>query len=117
MRKSSTLVVTIFGTLTFLFSGALLADCQIPAAPIIPDGNVASQDELVAAQQAMKSYQGSLAEYRVCLDGMQKELDPEAEDTPLKAAEISAKYNSSVDSEAAIAEEFNVAVRAFKSRQ
>lgn len=113
MNKSS----IIAGIVALLLSGATFAECNSPAAPIIPDGNVASQDELVAAQKAMKAYQESLIGYRTCLDKMQKGLDPEAEDTPAKTAELSAMYNASVDSESAIAEEFNVAVRAFKARQ
>lgn len=113
MRKSS----IIAGIAALMLSGATFAECDMVAAPIIPDGNVASEDELVAAQQAIKSYQGSLLEYRACLDGMQKALDPEAEDTPVKAAELTAMYDASIDSEEAIAEEFNVAVRAFKARQ
>jgi len=58
-----------------LFASALIlavssyanAECTTPSAPIIPDGNVASQDELVAAQKAMKAYQGELIEHRECL--------------------------------------------------
>lgn len=91
--------------------------CDMPAAPIIPDGNVASEDELIAAQKAMKMYQESLGTYRECLDGLQSAVDLEAEDGEAKAALILADYNASVDSEAKIAEEFNVAVRAFKTRQ
>lgn len=113
MKKFSTLA----GTIALLSSGLVFAECELPAAPIIPDGNVASEDELVAAQKAMKAYQGNLGEYRTCVDGLQSALDPEAEDTAAKVAEYSAMYNKSVDSEAAIADEFNVAVRAFKARQ
>ena len=96
---------------------AVAEACDMPAAPIIPDGNVASEDELVAAQKAMKMFQTSLGGYRECLDGKQAAIDMEAEDGEAKAELILADYNASVDAEAKIAEEFNVAVRAFKSRQ
>ena len=93
------------------------ASCSMEGAPIIPDGNVASEDELIAASGAMKAYQGKLQEYRDCMVAEEKLIDPEAEDNALKMAEIRAKYDASVDAESAIADEFNAAVRAFKARQ
>jgi len=98
-------------------SNIALAECEMPTGPIIPDGNVASQDELIAAQGAMKAYQGELVTYRECVEGMISELDPEAEDIAEKTSALNAVYDKSVDAEAAIAEEFNLAVRAFKARQ
>jgi len=105
-----------FLTLT-AFSGYTFADCALPESPIVPDGNVASEDELVAAQKAMKAYQAKLGDYRLCLDDQQTALDPEAETSVEAIAEITANYDASVDAESVIAEEFNVAVRAFKARQ
>ena len=93
------------------------SDCVMANGPIIPDGNVASEDELVAASGAMKEYQVSLGEFRTCIEGLEKALDPEAEETALELAELRAKHDASVDAETAIAEEFNNAVRAFKARQ
>lgn len=92
-------------------------ECTMPAGPIIPDGNVASQDELIAAQKAIKGFQQNLIDYRVCVDEIQKTLDPESEGTAERIAAFNALYDSSVDAEARIAEEFNVAVKAFKARQ
>ena len=107
----------IAAILVTAFSSQAFAECDIPASPIIPDGNVASLDELVSAQKAMKMYQTSLGGYRECLTGMEAEIDTEAEDAQDKSKAILAQYNASVDSEAAVAEEFNAAVRVFKTRQ
>ncbi|MBT8114070.1 MAG: hypothetical protein KJP04_01735 [Arenicella sp.] len=90
---------------------------DMPAAPIIPDGNVASEDELVAAQKAMKMFQGSLGSYRECLDAEGAAIDSESEDDEAKATLILENYNNSVEAEEKIAQEFNTAVRAFKARQ
>ena len=103
--------------LSLAAAGTAYADCELPTGPIIPDGNVASEDELVAAQKAMKAYQGELVGYRECLDGKQQAIDPEAEGSAEQTAALNAMYDQSVDAEAAVAEEFNVAVRAFKARQ
>ena len=131
MNKITMALISLLTSL--IFAGSALADghlasehaekhpekaaCMMASAPIIPDGNVASEDELVAASGAMKAYQGKLQEYRDCMVGMEEGLDAEAEDDAIKLAEIRAKYDASVDAEAAIAEEFNLAVRAFKARQ
>jgi len=112
-KLKQTLLVT---AITLAVSSQAQAECALPAAPIIPDGNVASQDELVAAQQAMKAYQGTLTEYRECLAGMDAAVVPESEGAEEKTASILAAYNASVDSEEAVAEQFNTAVRAFKER-
>ena len=91
--------------------------CDMPASPIIPDGNVASEDELVAASSGIKAYQANLMNYRQCLDKKQEALDPEAETAVAETLAIKTTYDASVDAESTVAEEFNGAVRAFKERQ
>ena len=98
-------------------SEAAATNCDMPAGPIIPDGNVASEDELVAAQKAMKMFQTSLVEFRNCLHGLELALDPEADDLIEEKEALMVDFNSSVDAEEQIAEDFNAAVRAFKTRQ
>jgi hypothetical protein len=98
-------------------SGHAYAECIIPAAPIVPDGNVASEDELVAAQNAMKAFQDSLAEHRVCLATEEATFDEDTEGLVELKAALSDQYNASVDAEEKLADEFNAAVRSFKARQ
>ena len=98
-------------------SNIAFAECDEPGTPIVTDGKVASMDELVSAQKAIKIYQTSLGEYRDCLKGMESAIDLEAEGSAEKSAAILTSYNASVDSESLIAEEFNTAVQAFKARQ
>ena len=93
------------------------AECSNPVtAPIIPDGNVASLDELIAAQGSVKAFQANLIEYRECLTAhLIKE--PADETGAQKNAALNAAYDSSVDAETKIVEEFSVARVAFQSRQ
>ena len=111
-----------------IFSGPAIAEhhateetvsqeCGLPTTPIVPDGNVASEDELISAQKAMKGYQALLAEYRECLVAGEKKLDPDAEDTADRIKDNKAKYDASIDAEESIAEKFNTTVRAYKARQ
>jgi len=108
---------TLFlAAMALALSSQAQSECATPEAPIIPDGNVASQDELVAAQKAMKAYQATLIEHRECLAGMDAAVVPDSEEAEQQTASILAAYNASVDSEQAVAEQFNAAVRAFKAR-
>lgn len=114
LLKSS---ITTFALCCIALSGHAYAECVIPAAPIVPDGNVASEDELVAASKAMKTFQTSLMEHRDCLAEEEGTLDKEAESFADLKKTLSDKYNASVDAEEKLAEEFNAAVRSFKARQ
>lgn len=99
------------------FSGQAIAECEAPSAPIIPDGNVASMDELISAQNALKAFQSSVLDYRSCLQALDEAIDAEADDAVARRTNILESYNTSVDHETALAEEFNGAVRAYKARQ
>ena len=91
-------------------------ECELPTGPIIPDGNVASQDELLAAQKAMKAYQAVLVDYRLCIDDKNTLLDLETEEGAAAKLVNNQLYDASVTAEENVAEKFNLAVRAFKSR-
>jgi len=95
---------------------AIAGACELPNGPIIPDGNVASQDELLSAQKAMKAYQAVLADYRLCIDEKSSLLDLETEEGAAAKLVINSLYDASVTAEEDVAEKFNLAVRAFKAR-
>jgi len=92
-------------------------NCTVPNGPIIPDGNVASEDELVSAQNGIKSYQTGLNAYRLCLADLETNLDPTAESTETLKTALKSLYDTSIDAETLVAEKFNLSVRAFKERQ
>ena len=50
---------------------------QQPATPTLPNGNTATEQELVAAMKDVKAYQASVAEYRACLDRISAGLTAE----------------------------------------
>jgi len=94
----------------------IAADCTLPTQPIIPDGNVASKDELVAAQKAFKAFQGNLGGYRDCLLKAESELDAESADLDANKLTITNLHDGSVDAETEAAEKFNESVRAYNAR-
>lgn len=106
---------TLTGAQTMVYA-EVATDCALPMQPIIPDGNVASMDELVAAQTAFKAYQSNLVEYRQCLGEAETALDSESEQFEADKLKILDMHNASVDYENETAEQFNVSVRAYKAR-
>lgn len=115
MTKLNTALLT--SALLLALSGNVMAqECANVTPPIVPDGNVASLDELVAAQKGLKAYQADLVEYRDCLEA-QRVAEPGEEEAALqKNAALTAAYDASVDAESMAAEEFNAAVKVFKAR-
>ncbi len=86
--------------------------CNLPAAPArIPDE--ATIDDLKKAKGNISDFQASLTQYRECLDkSAQSEGLTDGNHIALGQA-----HNYSVEMEERVAEQFNVAVRAYKERQ
>ena len=92
------------------------AECTPPSAPIIPDGNVASQDELIAAQSAYKAFEKKFYDFRDCLTAKEKAISLEASDYEAQKADIVAADNAAFEELNRVANKFNSAVKAFKAR-
>lgn len=103
-------------TPTDSITGVVLQQCgKLPATPTLPNGNTATEQELVAAMKDVKAYQASVAEYRACLDRISAGLTAE-DDSPDKTLLVSL-HNRTVDDETQVGDLFNSAVRAFKGRK
>lgn len=86
--------------------------CNLPAAPSrIPDQP--SYDDLVTAKANIATFQASLGEYRTCLDAAQGGGSL----TDGNQIALNQAHNYSVEMEERVAEQFNVAVRAYKAAQ
>lgn len=86
--------------------------CNLPSAPArIPEE--ADYDALVKAKGNVSQFQEELGEYRACLDASKASADL----TEGNHVALTQAFNYSVEMEERVAEQFNVAVRAFKARQ
>lgn len=90
--------------------------CTLPNAPIIPDGNVASQDELLAAKDAFKAFESNIIDYRECLVEQENNVSPDSDTAETQKAAILALDDVSFERLKKVADEFNQAVRAFNAR-
>ncbi len=88
--------------------------CRAPERPVIPDGSVATESQMVEAQQAVKAYLAKGDGYLACLKKADESL---GEDAPAEAApKLLAEHNEMVDEMYLTGDEFNVAIRKFKNR-
>jgi hypothetical protein len=85
------------------------AGCTLPPAPSkVPDGNTASEAEMVAAMQTLKRYNTDVSNYVKCLEF-------EATQNRLSREEQARQHNAAIDGLQVIAAKFNEQVRLFKS--
>jgi hypothetical protein len=86
------------------------ADCMLPPAPSkIPDGNSASQQEMLTAMQTLKEYSGDVETYMKCLEF-------EAKQNRLSRGDEEKMHNNAVETLTKVAAKFNEQVRTFKAK-
>ena len=86
--------------------------CNLPVAPARISAD-ADYEALVKAKGNMSEFQASMTTYRDCLDAVQDNSTL----TDGNRLALSNAHNYSVEMEERMAEQFNVAVRAYKARQ
>jgi hypothetical protein len=118
-------VGAVFAAFIGLASTAFATECTRPTAPDVPNGDVASRDEMIAANRAIKEYVAATNTYIDCVDSEEtaaiaKETpkDPNVKPDAAKLGKIHAEYvtlhNSAVDAIQSVADQFNSAVRTYK---
>ena len=101
--------------LSAIFSVALCvvasaSECVLPPPPShIPDGDSASEQEMLAAMQTLKKYNADVTEYTQCLEFAQKR-------NLISTADQEHHRTLAVDTLAGVAARFNEQVRKFKAR-
>jgi len=103
--------------------GLANAECVYPKAPAgMPDGQTATEAEMLDGMKAVKAYNGEVTAYLNCLDlEMQARLDAAGAEAPAdQVAQIKAiqakRHNAAVEELEAHAARFNEQVKAYKAR-
>jgi hypothetical protein len=91
-----------------------MAKCPPPAKPEIPNGRNATEEQMLAAQKAVKAYQAANSKYTGCLASLEQSWGDEASEE--QKAVIVIFHNRAIDEETSIADLFNQSVRAFKGK-
>ena len=90
--------------------------CVFPAqAPTVPDGNTASQDQMVEASGAVKAFVAENEKGLACMDQIKAGFIA-APMTPEQDAQFTSTYNAAVDAATKVGDSWNTAVRAFKAK-
>jgi hypothetical protein len=104
-------------------AGMANAECVYPKAPSgMPDGNTASEQEMLDGMKAVKAYNAEVSAYLSCLDmEMQARIDAAGTEAPAdQIAQIKAiqakRHNAAVEELEAHAARFNEQVKAFKAK-
>jgi len=92
-----------------------ISKCVFPAAPTVPDGNTASEDEMVTASGAVKAYVAENDKGLACLNAVKEAFGDEPM-TEEQTAEFTNVYNSAVDAAHQVGNGWNEAVRAYKAK-
>ena len=112
--------IAIVSSLLFAFSAQ--AECDRPWPVEVPDGKVASKEEVLEAQGKVKSYMADGNAYLTCLEEEGKAVevdtsDPASVEAAQAAQDIRTRqHNAMIDEMEVVAERFNQTVRDFKAR-
>jgi hypothetical protein len=117
MRK----IVKCVGCISFLVAAQSGFACDYPTKVTIPNGNTASQEEMIEGQRGVKKYVADMEAYLECIVEEEKAAratieDLEAEDEQQREDMLTKKYNAAVDEMEQVAAKFNVEVQTFKAR-
>jgi hypothetical protein len=113
MIKYSALALALGST------SVLAADCEMPAAPTLPDGASSSMEQMLEGQKAVKTFQAANLDYMKCLEPAMAaaaaaiEAGEEGADEKYKGLEE--KYNGAVSVEEEVAGQFNTEIREYKA--
>jgi len=87
----------------------------------MPDGKTATKEQMLAGVKLINEYQESMKIYLSCIEAKEvvsvQALDADDQEAKQQSDEMfSKKYNAAVDEQSLVVEEFNVQIRAYKSR-
>lgn len=106
------LIIGSFGYAQFAFSY-----CNYPKMNVnIPNGAMATMEDMVAAQKSFKAYNTDMDAYLDCLDDELSKISEDFEGYGDIKKISDDKYNAAIDQLKKAAEEWNQAVRAYKAQ-
>ena len=124
MFRNSTLRASLIALASLIATPAAFAACDYPHAPgQFPDGTSAALEEMLAARNQVQQYTAGMDAYIKCIDEegptapAGKQLtDAQKKEQDARERVRLEKHNAAVADEEAVAERFNVQLRAFKAR-
>ena len=96
--------------------------CEYPERPTLPDGSVASKEDMIAAQTAVKEFLASIDNYLDCIEQQEKDaiaaMDNPDEETIRRRDELlSKRFDAANEEKFLFGEQWNQQVRAYNDRK
>ncbi|MCH9693984.1 MAG: hypothetical protein K0U72_05705 [Gammaproteobacteria bacterium] len=117
----NTLNKIVISTL-FLIAAPFANACEYPSKPAqMPDGKTATKEEMLVGVKHINAYQETMKAYLACIEADEalasQAAENEDEDAEKQRSQLfNKKYNAAVDEQTLVVEEFNLQIRAYKSR-
>ncbi len=115
--------LTIIAAAVLLFAvPALGFACEYPERPELPDGSVASKEDMIAAQTAVKAFLASIDEYLDCIEQQEKDAiaameNPDEETIRRRDELLSKRFDAANEEKFLFGEQWNQQVRAYNARR
>lgn len=118
MNKLIKVVISI----SLLFIGQSAFACDYPTRVLVPNGNTATKEDMVAGQRGVKKYVADMETYLTCIVAEEKTArdalgNLEANQEQEREDMLNKKYNAAVDEMERLAAQFNSEVQAYKARE
>ena len=108
---------------TVIFSlPALGLACEYPERPQLPDGAVASKQDMIAGQTAVKTFLAAVDEYLDCIEQEEKDAiaamdNPDDETIKRRDELLSKRFDAANEEKFLFGEQWNQQVRAYNARK
>lgn len=116
--KNTVTTAIISAALTFLTTSApvhAVTDCRPPLAPVIPNGATATKEEILAALKTVRNnFQPAIKNFQNCVATEKEAVGDVADEAQI--AQWDQYFDAAYALESQVAEQMNVAIRAYKAR-
>ena len=114
-------LIKLICTLSVLFGAQSVFACDYPTRIDIPNGTMATKEDMLEGQRNVKKFVGDMEVYLECIVDEEKSAravmeDISADDEQQREDKLNKKYNAGVDDMERVAAQFNVEVQAYRAK-
>lgn len=118
MNKLTNLILST----TLILSASAVFACEYPDRVLIPNGNSATQEEMIEGQRGVKKYVADMEAYLECIVEEEKQARADMDDLAPEVEQerenmMNKKYNAAVDEMERVAAQFNAEVQAYRAQE
>lgn len=96
--------------------------CDYPEKPVLPDGNTATKEDMIAAQASVKAFLSAVDDYLSCIeqearDAVQALDDPDDAEVERREELLNKRFEAANEEKFLFGEQWNQQVRAYNERR